>query len=81
MEKQTHLRLSLPCEEHPQIFMKKLGISYKHSTPQSIADQWWFWCCKNVPNNLPNNISVLEANPFECIGFGLSKEDAEKISS
>jgi hypothetical protein len=78
----THLRLSCYCgyDEHPQQTMKRLGITYQHSTPQSIGDQWWFWNCENVPNPLPEHFSILECkDPFEMVGWGLSKEDAEKI--
>ena len=66
-------------EEHPQLVMKKLGISYQHATPQTICDQWWFWNCENVPEPLPEHFSILDLNPMEQIGWGLSKEDAEKI--
>jgi hypothetical protein len=65
--------------EHPQIVMKGLGITYQHGTPQSIADQWWFWNCKNIPDPLPEYLSVLEVDPMRCIGLGLSQEEAESI--
>lgn len=83
-----HLRLNCyyGYDEHPQETMKRLGITYQHATPQSIADQWWFWNCENVPNPLPKHFSLLtsyttgkQLDPFDCIGNGLSKEDAEKI--
>ncbi len=64
---------------HAQTVMKELGITYQHSTPQSLGDQFWFWNCKNIPEALPEYITELTANPMECIGYGLSKEDAEKI--
>jgi hypothetical protein len=81
-----HLRFSMMsafyCNEkrHPQVVMKELGIAYQHSTPQSIADQWWFWNCENVPETLPKYLDVLSVDPMECVGYGLSKEDAEKIT-
>ena len=77
----THLRVSTYYnDEHPQRMMKRLGITYQHSTPQSMGDQWWFWNCENVPDPLPDHTSILECNdPMEMIGWGLSKEDAEKI--
>ena len=38
--------LQLDCHyltKHAQVFMKELGITYKHAVPQSIADCWrWF---------------------------------------
>ena len=69
------------CEEtrHPQIVMKNLGITYQYSTPQSIADQWWFWNCKNIPDKLPSYLTFLDRNPIDCIGYGLSKKEAEQI--
>jgi hypothetical protein len=59
--------------------MKKLGITYQHSTPQSIGDQWWFWNCENIPDPLPKHLSILKEDPMKCIGWGLSEEDAKKI--
>lgn len=38
---------------HPQKAMKELGITYSKAVPQSIADQWWFYDCENVPDKLP----------------------------
>jgi hypothetical protein len=64
---------------HPQDAMKELGITYQHATPQSMGDQWWFWNCGNIPENLPPFLSNLALDPMQYIGFGLSKIDAEKI--
>ncbi len=64
---------------HAQEVMCELGITYQHSTPQSMGDQFWFWNCKNIPKKLPEYLIKLDANPMDCIGFGLSQEDAEKI--
>lgn len=64
---------------HPQLAMKELGITYQHSTPQSICDQWWFWNCENIPDEIPDFITDLNLDPMEQIGWGLSKESAEKI--
>lgn len=66
-------------QDHPQKVMKELGITYQHATPQSIADQWWFWNCENIPEQLPPYLKFMDLNPMEQIGWGLSKEDAEKI--
>lgn len=69
-------------QEHPQQVMKELGILYQYATPQSIADQWWFWNCENVPVNLPPFLSVLDiVDPTEFVGFGLTEEIAEKIKN
>lgn len=65
--------------EHPQKAMRELGITYQHATPQSIADQWWFWNCENIPNNLPPFLYELTADPMECIGWGLNEEMAVAI--
>lgn len=67
--------------KHPQEAMKDLGITYQYATPQSIADQWWFWNCENVPDTLPNYLSVLDVDPLKQVGNGLSKEQAEKIAN
>lgn len=82
----THLRFNymeagLGCNEnrHAQTVMKELGIIYQHSTPQSMGDQFWFWNCENIPKELPSYLTIADWNPMECIGHGLSKEDAEKI--
>ncbi|MDH3325877.1 MAG: hypothetical protein OEM38_04065 [Gammaproteobacteria bacterium] len=64
---------------HPQAVMKELGITYQHATPQSIADQWWFWNCENIPDELPQFLEEMNNDPMTCIGFGLSEETAEKI--
>ncbi len=83
-----HLRYSLlsagfDCNEmrHAEVVMRELGITYQHATPQSMSDSWWFWNCQNVPETLPKYLSVLDIDPHKAIGFGLSKEDAEKISA
>lgn len=64
---------------HPQDVMRGLGITYQHATPQSIVDQWWFWNCENVPDALPPYLEEMDLDPMKCIGYGLSREDAEKI--
>jgi len=76
-----YMTAAMECKEtrHAQEVMKELGITYKHCTPQSLGDQFWFWNCEFVPENLPEYITELTADPMEMIGWGLSKEDAEKI--
>ena len=78
-----HLTISFRGEtEHPQQTMKRLGITYQHSTPQSMYDSWWFWNCENVPDPLPENFRVLDwPDPMTAVGHGLSKEDAMKIKN
>ena len=65
--------------QHAQKVMLDLGITYKHATPQSMGDQWWFWGCENVPDPLPPFLTELGLNPFDCIGYGLSAKDAKMI--
>lgn len=81
-----HLRFSymeahMVCGDnrHAQAIMKELGITYQHATPQSMGDQWWFWNCQNIPENLPSYLSELKLDPMEQIGWGLSEENAIKI--
>lgn len=83
-----HLRydMSFACEKsgqhgHPQKVMEDLGIYYQWSTPQSIADQWWFWNCDGVPAELPEFLSELKVDPMKCIGYGLSEEKAKEITN
>lgn len=66
---------------HPQLVMKELGINYQVATPQSMADQWWFWNCENVPNELPVFLEELELDPNKCIGYGLSRQEADLITN
>lgn len=71
--------LECKIKGHPQEVMEKLGITYQHATPQSLGDCWWFWNCENIPEKLPQFITEREIDPMECIGYGLSREIAEKI--
>lgn len=66
-------------KRHAQEVMQKLGITYQHSTPQSISDTWWFWNCENVPEELPTFIVKLKTKPDEAVGHGLSEADAKAI--
>ena len=69
------------CKEnrHAQAVMKDLDITYQHSVPQSISDNWEFWNCENVPEELPEFLKVVDWDPMERIGWGLSQERAEAI--
>lgn len=71
----------IDCKEnrHPQIVMKSLGITYQLATPQSMADQWWFWNCENIPDVLPKFLKELCMNPSDAVGFGLREIDAQNI--
>jgi hypothetical protein len=75
-----HLRLDLyGINEHPQAFMRRVGIAYQYATPQSMGDCWWFWNCENAPDELPPALEVLNLAPHKAIGWGLSKEQADSI--
>lgn len=67
-------------KRHAQEVMQVLGITYQHSTPQSISDTWWFWNCENIPEELPIFIGTLKTTPNEAIGRGLSEADAKAIN-
>jgi len=49
------------CKEdgHPCEVMAELGITYDRAIPQSLGDQWWYYDCKNVPDNLPAFLTPL----------------------
>lgn len=64
---------------HAQVIMRELKLTYQHSTPQSIGDQWWFWNVEGDTSNLPEWITELKVDPMKCIGFGLNEEMAIKI--
>lgn len=66
-------------KRHAQTIMRDLGITYAHSTPQSICDQWWFWNCEGVPDVLPPYLSELKLSPQEAVGNGLSQEVADRL--
>lgn len=76
-------------DRHPQEVMESLGIYYLHSTPQSIADCWWFWCCdlyatsKSIGNKpLPSFIEPIDlTDAHKYVGWGISKETAEWIEA
>lgn len=80
-----HLRMYMEGDSfsaenaHPQNIMKKYGITYTHCTPQSMGNQWWFWNCENIPDNLPDFFTDLDVDPMDCVGFGLSFKEAQEI--
>lgn len=77
-----HLKLWMSREsnaDHPLDYMKKLGITFQHATPQSIGEQWWFWNCENIPDVLPKDLEDLDIDPMNCIGFGLDEKSAIRI--
>lgn len=68
-------------KRHPQEVMKALRIHYIHATPQSISDEWWFWCCEQMTQKpLPDYIQPMTlGNAFDYVGWGISKETAKII--
>jgi len=66
-------------KNHAQQSMHDLGITYTHSTPESIFDSWLFWNCQNVPLELPSYLTILQRTPHEFIGWGVSEEEADDI--
>jgi hypothetical protein len=75
-----NLKLDLyKIKVHAQEYMRSLGITYEHATPQSIADCWWFWNCRNIPTPLPPALKVLNCRPSDVIGYGLSRADADRL--
>lgn len=64
---------------HPQQTMHALGIKYQAATPQSLGEQWWFWNCENIPEPLPQYLTELTVDPYDAIGWGLSKEQTDAI--
>ena len=80
----NRIDLRVDCYEvvgHPQIFMATQGITYKLSVPQSIADQWWFFDCKNVPDPLPKGVTHLGLDIKTLVGYGLSMQDVAMLES
>jgi hypothetical protein len=75
---------SLDCEEsrHAQVVMRELGVTYRLAVPQSMADQWWFFDCKNIPEPLPKFLSdsTDDFTPLtKLIGWGLSPENVAML--
>jgi hypothetical protein len=64
---------------HAQDYMRSLGITYEHHTPQTISDSWWFWNCTNVPEPLPPALKIITITPSEAVGYGLSRADADRL--
>ena len=82
-----HLRYSCQAamdaqeHRHPQEVMQALGINAMHATPQSITDAWWFWCCENIPSELPKYLTEMELEPTEAVGHGLTLNMARLLTT
>lgn len=56
--------------KHPKKFMDDAGIIYSHAVPQTLGDQWWFFNCEKIPDNVEGCISILDIdNPLDLVGF------------
>lgn len=53
---------------HAQTVMTELGITYEYCTPQSLGNQFWFWRCTNLPEQLPRYLTPLDADPKHWCG-------------
>jgi len=80
-----HLKLTIgPQILHPETIMERLGINWEVSMPKYIWDEWWFWNCTNIPDDLPDYITKLNLDPKDWSDFvdcGFSFEEATKIIS
>jgi len=73
--------------EHAQKVMQRLGIKYLYAVPQSMGDCWQFYCCENIPDEIPAgdkgyfNLVHDYKDPSIGIGYGLSKDMADEIQA
>ena len=62
---------------HAQEAMKGLGVTWLHSTPQSLGECWWFYGCSGLPDPLPDYLSVTSVDPYgssECLDAGMADQ-------
>ena len=71
--------MELKDNRHACEVVKSLGITYQYSVGQSISDNFEFWNCENIPKNLPRSLKIMDKDPMDRVGWGLSKETAESI--
>lgn len=79
MPKQNLILSLYDVTEHAQKVMKDHGITYQVAVPQSLYDCWMFFNCENVPDPLPDFLSVMKGDPHDYVGRGLSKQSADAI--
>lgn len=72
--------MAAPVHIKPSVVMKDLGITCLLITPHTMEDCIRFWCCENVPNELPPYLTEFKTDPYNWVGHGLTVEDANKIS-
>ena len=66
-------------KRHAQEVMKEFGITYQYASSHSIGEQWRFWNCENIPEELPNYIEIMDLDPMGCIGIAFDLETAKEI--
>ena len=54
---------------HPEIIVLNAAIIYKVAIPQSIADQWWFLNCNNIPDELPDYLSYIKISKSNYLRY------------
>jgi len=64
--------LGCGINKHAQEVMRDLGISYRKAIPQSIADQWWFMGCSNIPDRLPSYLTFMTEQ--QCLPWRLEDQ-------
>ncbi len=85
--KYTHLKYDMigahlsGVSGHPQKVLKDLGIEYEKAVPQSMGDCWQLFNASNLPQELPSFLKVFDVEPIDYIGWGLSEEEARKLST
>lgn len=57
--------------KHPQTIINELGIKYEVPVPQSIADQWWFLNCDNIPDELPDYMEYIYLDDEDLVHWGV----------
>ncbi|PSB82546.1 hypothetical protein C5F61_00105 [Photobacterium damselae subsp. damselae] len=66
-------------KRHAQEVIHELGIKYKKATPQPIYDNWKFEGCENVPDQLPEYISVLSDGDESADSVALEEQNKFRL--
>lgn len=59
--------------KHAQTVIAELGITYKKSMPDSMADNWKFYGCENIPDNFPPYVTIREMSEWDYEFSGMSR--------
>lgn len=66
----------------PKDQLEQMEIFYQIAVEQKIMNQWWFFAVDNLPEELPEYISIAKFNNLtDLIGEGLDKSDVEYLQS